>query len=189
MAKIEIDEADLVQLKVLQDFVQKGLQNPETRKLLKSAERKLYPDRAVPEEDAKAEVLDELGKFRSEISEKFAALEKEKSERAEAESKAAVARQWQQGQAKARAAGYTDEGLASLEKFMEERGVFDHDLAIPAFERLHPPPEPTTSGNGTSWNMFDIPKEAPDMQALLEGRDEEFLNTTIPQVLREIRGR
>lgn len=189
MPRIEIEESDLAQFKVLQDFVGKGLANPKTRKLLKQAERELYPDRAVPEEDAKAEVMGVVDELRQQLTAEREAREKDKAERTEAENKAALARQWQAGQAAARRAGYTDEGLAELEKFMEERGVFDHDLAIPAFERLHPSPEPTTAGNGTGWNMFDIPREAPDMSALMEGRDEEFLSRTIPQVLKEVRGR
>lgn len=187
--KIEIDENDLAQFRIVQDFVSKGLANPKTRKLLKAAERELYPDRAVPEEDAKAEVMTRVDELEARLAAEREAREKDKTERTEAENKAALARQWQAGQAAARRAGYTDEGLAELEKFMEARGVFDHDIAIPAFERLHPPPEPTTAGNGASWNFFDRPSEAPDIQALLEGRDEEFLAKTIPQVLKEVRGR
>lgn len=189
MPKIEIDEADLAQFQVVRDFVSKGLANPKTRKLLKAAERELYPDRAVPEEDAKAEVMGAVDELRKELAEERQAREKDRTERTEAENKAALARQWQAGQKAARDSGYTDEGLAALEKFMEERGVFDHELAIPAFERLHPPPEPTTVGNGSNWNLFDTPKDSPDIQALMEGRDEEFLAKTIPSVLKEIRGR
>lgn len=187
MPKVEIEESQLAQYGVLQDFVTKGLAHTEARKLIKKAERLIYPDRAVPEEDAKAEVLSEIDKLRQEWAEDRAAREKADTERKEAEGKDTLARQWRDGQRKAREAGYTDEGLAELEKFMEARGVFDHDLAIPAFERLHPPPEPTTVGSGQSWSFFEQPKDAPDMQALLEGRDEEFLGKTIPSVLKEIR--
>ncbi|MGH7053812.1 MAG: hypothetical protein ACREFA_08335 [Stellaceae bacterium] len=175
---VEVDEAQLAQYRVLQDFVSKGLSNPKTRKLIKAAERELYPDRAVPEEDAKAEVMARV----DQLEERLAAQERERNQ-------GALTRQWQTGQAAARKAGYTDEGLQDLEKFMEERGVFDHELAIPAFERLHPPPEPTTVGSAANWNLFDIPKDGPDMQMLMEGRDEEFLAKTIPQVLKDVRGR
>ena len=185
----DIDENQLAQLATMRDFVVKGLSNPKTRKLLKDAERILYPDQAIPEVDAREEVLSAVDERLKTFGEKLEGFTKAQEEREEKARQAEVQALWMKGQDKARTSGYTAEGLEQLEKFMQEKGVFDHEIAMPAFEKLHPPAEPATTGSGQSWNFFDIPKDAPDMQALLEGRDEDFLNKQIPIALNESRGR
>ncbi len=72
---------------------------------------------------------------------------------------------------------------------MEKNGVADHEVAIPAFERLHPPPEPVVSG-GARWNFFDQAAGANDeaMKALMGGNDEAFLSMALPTALKEGRG-
>ena len=52
-----------------------------------------------------------------------------------------------QGRAVARQEGYTDEGLRDLEQFMQDNGIADHALAMPAFERANPPPEPVMTSS------------------------------------------
>lgn len=188
----EIEEAQLVNYKTLADFVQRGLANPKTRSLLKQAEKELFPDRAVPEVDAKAEVMEEMAKLREQQANFIKEQEEREAKRKEEEGKANLGRQWQTGQQKARAAGYTDDGLKALETMMEERGIFDHEIAMPFFEKLHPPPEPTTVGSGQGWNFFEKPSDGPlkeAMDALLEGHDEAFLQAAIPDALKEARGR
>lgn len=188
MPPVEIDETQLASFQTMRDFVVRGLSNPKTRKLLKEAERQLYPDQAIPELDARDEVMAAVDERMKALDERIAGFDKAREEREERDRLSAVQRQWNEGQSKAKAAGYTAEGLEQLEKFMQEKGVFDHEIAIPAFERIHPPAEPATTGNGSSWNFFDIPKDQPDMQSLLEGRDEEYLNQMIPTALRDVRG-
>ncbi len=94
-----------------------------------------------------------------------------------------------QGRAVARAAGYTDEGLTNLEKFMHDNGVTDHALAMPAFERANPPPEPVMTGMqrvgliaGSSAGG-DI-----DLKPLFDGNEEGFLSVAVPAALRHVRG-
>ena len=91
------------------------------------------------------------------------------------------------GRGRARAAGYTDEGLGELEKFMRQHGVADHEIAIPAFERANPPPEPIVSGN-QSWNFLGSPGEAaPNLNMLYDGDEEGFLRQAVPAALVSVR--
>lgn len=192
----EIDESQLANYRTLQEFVQRGLAHPEGRKLLKQAEKLLYPDRAVPEVDAAAEVRAEVDAKLKTLDEKMAALDAAEAKRKEEEGKATLARQWQGGRDLLRAGGYTDEGVTAVEKLMEERGIFDHEAAAALHEKMHPPPEPTTVGGSTAWNFFEKPADEGPLKnalaALVEGTDlqgESFLNAAIPLALREVRGR
>ncbi len=92
-----------------------------------------------------------------------------------------------QGRAVAREAGYTDEGLRELEQFMQDNGVFDHTIAMPAFERANPPPEPIMTGS-QRWNFTENPQSQPDLKALFDGNEEAFLGVAIPAAIRHVRG-
>lgn len=186
----EIDENQLAAFRQYHDFLSKASANPAQRKLLKQLEKMVYPDAAVPEIDAaeavKAAVDDQL----KALNERFDTWTKTQEERDAKAKEDEIKAKWAAGQRVARDAGYTAEGLEQLEKFMTDRGVFDHDLAIPAFEKLHPPPEPVSTGNGERWNFFDAPKDDEALGKLLEGNnDEQFLREMIPAALRDVRGR
>jgi hypothetical protein len=94
------------------------------------------------------------------------------------------------GRALAREAGWTDEGLKSLEEWMEQKGVADHEIAIPAFERENPPAEPIASGSShRAW--LAQPQRAADpaaeLKVLFDGDENAFLHRSIESALREIR--
>jgi hypothetical protein len=46
------------------------------------------------------------------------------------------------GRAALQKGGYTDEGIAAVEKLMEEYGIPDHEAAASLHEKLQPPAEP-----------------------------------------------
>lgn len=185
----EIDENQLAAFRTLQDFYAKAANNPATRKLLKQLEKQVYPESAVPEIDAAEAVKAEVAEQLKSITDRMDAWTKTQSEREEADKKAEIEKRWLAGQKVAKDSGYTKEGLEQLEAFMQERGIFDHDIAIPAFERLHPPPEPATVGSGEHWNFFDVPKDDESLKQYLEtGDDERFLREMVPEALRDVRG-
>ena len=124
--------------------------------------------------------------IRDELAKDRASREAEATERKTQESTRALEQRWLSGRSKARESGYTDEGLEKLEKWMEERGVADHSIAMPAFERENPPPEPIMTG-GQRWNFFDEPKDDLSMKPLFEGNDDGFLGPAIATALRDVR--
>ncbi len=185
----EIDENQLAALKVYDDFYRKASSNPEHRKLLKQLEKAVYPDAAIPEIDAANAVEAKLDEKLKALDDKLAEFTKAQSEREDRDKENEIKAKWAAGQRFARESGYTDEGLEKLEKYMQDRGIFDHDIAIPAFERANPPPIPTTVGNGERWNFFDAPADDAAVKSLLEtNNDETFLREMIPAALRDVRG-
>jgi hypothetical protein len=188
MPKVEIDETELKTYQQVFNAVRQGLNNPKTRTKLLEVQAELTPEAASPEvtinstlSTFRTELLDELGKFREEVS-------KEKSEREERETRDRLGREWSEGQLIARGKGYTAEGLEKLEKFMETNGIASHRHAIPSFEAENPPPQPVSSG-GQRWDFFGAKEtRPPDLNALLAGDEEAFLGPAIADALNAVRG-
>lgn len=156
-------------------FVRRGLANPKTRRKMLEVQKTLYPETAIPE-------IDESDPLRMEIRQ----LNERLDERDNKERLAAMNSKWSAGRHKLKKRGYTDEGLAQLEQFMEDSGIISHEHAAAAYEAAHPQPTPA-QGSG-AWNFFAPPPEAgPDLKLLYEGRDEEFLAQAIPQTLNMVR--
>jgi hypothetical protein len=189
MAKVEVDETEWRAYQQVYTAVQQGWKDPKVREKLLEAHALQHPEAAHPEitlrsslDAFKTEILGEFSKFREETA-------KEKTDREERDSRDRLNARWTQSQSAARAAGYTPEGLEKLEKFMEAHGVADHRIAIPAFERENPPPEPVTTG-GQRWDFFGAKEtRPPDLNALLEGNEDAFLAQAIPEALAAVRNK
>lgn len=187
MPAVEIDEAELTRLKGIEQVAAKVSAHPEGRKLLEEAVAKAMPERAAPE----VRLRSEFGEFQKAIIDRLdadkAERQKETDERKAAEAKAELERRWFTGKDTLRKRGYTDEGIATVEKLMEDRGIADHEAAAALAEQLNPPPAPAMSG-GTSWNFFDQ-KDEVSLKPLFEGSDDAFLGPAIGSALKEVRGR
>ena len=188
MAKVEIDETELRTYQQVFTAVRQGLQNPKTRAKLLEVQAELTPETASPEitlrstlDTFKAELIGEIGKIREETA-------KEKADREERDTRTQLAARWSESQQAARAQGYTAEGLEKLEKFMEEHGVADHRIAIPAFEKENPPAQPLMNG-GQRWDFFGAKEtQPPDLKELLAGNEDAFLGPAIASALAQSRG-
>ncbi len=192
MAKIEIDETEYAELSRVANVAKLIGGNPQAREMLQQAVALAAPDHAGPEIRIRQEVAERLGGIEKTIGDFISAQQTEKAERRADDERRALENRWTASRGRARQAGYTEEGLQQLEDFMEKNGVADHELAIPAFERLHPPPEPVMSG-GSRWNFFDQ-TEADGGDAILKSfmdtdNDEAFLGAMVPRALKDVRGR
>jgi hypothetical protein len=188
MALVEIDEAELAAKNRVVNWVNGALADPKTRKKALQLAKERDPTFTAPELEQDALIDDRLGKFETRILTALEARETREQERDLASQKTAMEQRWLTGRKAARDAGHSDEGIAKLEEFMETNGIIDHGLALPAFERLHPPPEPVATGDNR-WGFFDVKTtESPDLKPLFEGRDEDFLRTQIAATLAEVRG-
>ncbi len=102
--------------------------------------------------------------------------------------------QIEQGRDASRAAaiddGYDGEGLDSLESFMAAHNIADHAVAIPAFEREHPPAEPIAS-SGSRRALLAQPRReidpAAELRALFDGDEAGFVDRGIRAALAEVR--
>jgi len=189
MALIEAEESEVLENRRLAATLRELMGNPKSRRKVLEAQKEAHPDAVIPELDAAKPVLEEVSKIREEMSKWMKAQEEGAAKKDEENRVNALKLQWNEGRNKAKAEGYTDDGLKALEDFMEKRGIADHELAIPAFERIHPPAKSEAPAN-KGFSIFNPSASAEDegMKLLLSGQDEKFLSTSIPAILSDIRG-
>ena len=197
MPKVEIEEAELANLREsasqkrrYDDIMSLIDKNPSARAKLQAAVAEGAPEHAGPYHKLREEFTEGIASIGKKMDEFMAAQAQAAETRKEEDARNALERRWLDGRTKARDQGYTPEGLTQLEDFMEKNGIADHLLAIPAFERVNPPPEPIVTG-GSRWNFFDRNAEAEQdaaYKALMNGNDDEFLAHAIPAALKEVRG-
>ncbi len=184
MALVEIDETELMNHRNIAGAVQKMLGNPKTRGMLLEAQKIINPNAVIPEIDSQKPVMDAVSSVREELKALKDQREADKAEAAQEKTLNDLRARWETGRAKAKRAGYTAEGLQLLEAFMEEKGVADHDIAMPAFERANPRAEAVDSTGSNRFDPFQSMKsEGDDMKLLLDGDDQHFLNKRIKETL------
>jgi hypothetical protein len=188
MPNVEIDENELAALRRYASVADKMQKHPEARKLVQQAALLADPDSVGPEPRIRQEFEERFSAFKEEVTKEREAREAKDREREERDATQRLEQRWLSGRAKAREAGYTDEGLTQLEAWMEKRGVADHDIAMPAFERENPPAEPIMTG-GQHWNFANAEdRAAPDLKPLFEGNEDAFLGPAIARAIKEARG-
>lgn len=187
MANKEIDETELMNYQQLASAMQKMLSKPEARKLLLQAQKLANPEAVIPELDALKPVQEAISEVKKEADEVRQQLKKEREDRDNEKALDAMRSKWEKGRSAARSAGYTEEGLQKLEKFMEENVIADHKLAMPAFERLNPPEAPVESSTSNFDLLRKLPKDSEDTKSLFEGDFEGFTAKRIKETLTDIR--
>ncbi len=191
MALIEIDDSELASHRQVTETMQKLLANPKTRNMILRAQKIANPDAVIPELDATEPLRGELEDVRSTLASLTETLAADRAEREKASKMQALEKQWNAGRSKLRNNGYTDEGLEAVEKFMEDKGLADHEIAAAAYERFNPPQEPVRS---ISNNRFDVfgqeDRSSEHMKSLLaDPESPTALDNIINDTLRSIRGR
>ena len=189
MALVEIDDGELALLHGQRDTIAKMLAHPDARKRVLEAQKLINPNLPIPEIDAAKPIMDAVCGMREEMAKFMKEQADREAEREKTEKMKTLQQRWDTGRGYAKGEGYTDDGLAALEKFMEERGIADHEDAIPAFERKHPPAPPAIP---SAPGRFDImqPETRKDemMKMLFDGNEEAFLAQAVPQAIGEVRG-
>lgn len=187
---VEIDEVELVALRNAAKLLNTSLQGKGREQLLRAIKMD-NPTLPIPELDARAPVDEAMNGIRDDMKALRDQISAEKTAREDAENRAKLANQWNEGRSKANKMGYTGESLEALEKFMEEKGVADHEVAAAAFEKLHPQATPVVSQSGRFSNDFFSRKieESDHLNKMLFSGDfDGHLNGAIDQTLKDIRG-
>lgn len=187
MGMIELDETEVMALRRNSELLNKTL-NSKGREQLLRALKTANPDLSVPEIDAKEPVMEALGQVTSSMAEMRKMIEDDKASRENEKRMEKFQSQWSEGRQKAAKQGYAGDSLEALEKFMEEKGVAEHEIAIPAFEKMHPPAAPVNNTSG-KFDFFARKAEDNDvLQKKLWSGDPSYLEDAVGQTLREIRG-
>lgn len=188
MALIEVEESELAESKSLANTLRALMGNPGARRKVLEAQKIVRPDAVIPELDAAKPILDEVSALRTEMQKWQKDQEEKQAKATEAERMTSLKSKWQAGQSLAKEQGYTAEGLTALEKFMEERGIADHEVAIPYFEKINPPAKPEIPSN-KGFSIFNptASEKEDGMQMLLQGQDDRYISTVVPNILSDIR--
>lgn len=185
----EVDEAELVALRRNSTLLDRAM-NSKAREQLLRALKVGTPDLPVPEIDAKEPVMEAIGQVNTSIAEMRKLIDDDKAAREDEKRMAKLNAQWSAGRVKAAKEGYDGDALKALEDFMQEKGIAEHEIAIPAFERMHPPSAPIISSSN-KFDFFNKPNaDSSDqlMKKLWSGDSDGFLNDSINQTLKEMRG-
>lgn len=191
MARVEVDEAELLTSRSVVAAVNEMLRNPKSKELLEQARKTANPQAYVPGVDDKAPINAALDDFRKELKAEREAREKDRQAEDERRRLDEARRQVDEQKGRLRAAGYTTEGIAAVEKMAEERGIFDLEAAAALHEKLNPPPAPAEPNGFGSWGFFDQEtKDDTFVQKMMEsrGEDDEALHREVHAALREVRG-
>ena len=124
------------------DFVESIYNDPALTREAKALIKKKYPQMQIPDYDIEERVDEKIAK--------------ERTERLEAEKKRLEAEQDMQfkqlREKTQKEYGFTDEGMADLEKFMVERKIGDYDVAASYRAAKEPKQSDADSGREHFWN-------------------------------------
>lgn len=196
MPQVQIEEAELANLRGNSTALGQMLANKDARSLLLKAQKIVKPDAVIPEIDARAPVDEALETIRKEMADDRAARAKEKTDEDERRRLDAFKNSWdaQKRVIRDRYPALNDAGIDEIEKLAKERGIPDLEAAGALFMQLHPPApvgDPNAGGMG-GWNFFDAPQDnmKEHMAKLMEskGDNEPELNSMIREAIADVRG-
>ena len=190
MAKVEIDEAEFVRLSKLNNFAHGMLSNPDAARLLEKAAKIVDPNIKTPRLDQDAAIQTPMQKLQEDMSALRKQMEDERSESSKNQTLAALGQQREEGFRALRRAGWTDDGVAAVEKIMDEKGILDPEIAAAYFEKLHPPQQLATPSGSGAWNFMEqSAEEGADIKKLIEVKGEGLVVDKMARdALNEIRG-
>lgn len=191
MPHIEIDENEYNRLKGVADLAARIHADPKGRVLLEQAHKTINPKAPTPTLEQEARFAEPLNNVQQQIAE-LTKLVTTKFEQDAGEKKLGALRQQQEeGFARLRDQGYTDQGIEAVQKIMSEKGVLEPELAAAYHEKLNPPNALATPTGSNSVHLIDSFNDESDknLQALLQSRgdSEQALNRMITDSLNDFR--
>ena len=147
MAKVEIDELELRRLKAREqvaDFVEPIYNNPKLSKQAKRLIKEQYPDLEIADLDIEDRLEKRLDDDKKEREEAARAAREEEQDKRYKEMRSKTQKDY----------GFTDEGMADLEKFMIERNIGDYEVAASYRASKEPKPSEADADSGRDhfWN-------------------------------------
>lgn len=130
--------------KQVADFVETIWNDPTLSKEAKRLVKKKYPQVAIPDLDIEESVNERLDKEKKEREDAEKARRDEEQDKSYKELRAKTQKEY----------GFTDEGMADLEKFMLERNIGDYEVAASYRASKEPKPSEANADAGRDhfWN-------------------------------------
>lgn len=159
----DIDEAEYNNLVALRGVASKMVAKPESRRLLEQAQKLVDPNAPTPLLDQEAAQLAPVQAMEKKFNDELAAMKKERDDEKREITLKAIADRQTAGIARLRQQGWLDEGIAKVQKLMDDKGLLEVEDAVSIFQRDNPPPTPATPQGGitgSSWGFVDPNSEA-----------------------------
>jgi hypothetical protein len=191
MATVEIDESELAGFKRIRETIAKINSDPEGKKLLQRAHKKVDPNALTPDLDAEEKETAAKSEWQKKFEELQAKIQADSEKRENEASLAALNSRFEAGRKALREQRYTPEGIAAVEKFMEERGIPDYLVAAAYLEKQNPPQEIMSPRAFGGFNFIEPPKEDDNfLKAMLEskGDNDGAVLQAASQAVGEMRG-
>lgn len=190
MALREVDEAEYAALQGVHGVVAKMMANKASRELVLKARKVIDPNASIPEIDAAEPVKGELTEIRGLVQSLNDRLDKDATQRAEADQIARFQNKWADQEADLRRGGWRPAGIKAVREFAEEHGITDLSIAADAWQVRNPDPAPSTTSNG-AWDMFSGSSDKADtyVDDLMKagGDDPRRVDREIADILRDVR--
>ena len=176
MARIvEVDEAEYNQMVTLRGVANKIVSQPAARRLLEQAHKLVDPNAVTTLLDEEARRNEPINAMKTQLQAEIDALKKEREEEKRDKHLQTLAeKQDRDFAALRREHRFTDEGIESLRKMMETKGILDVNDAHAIWEKQHPPAAPAMPSGGmtgTSWGFTDAQGDK-DLLELIATRGE-----------------
>lgn len=191
MPSVEIDEVELLRLRKQDKTVHTMLGNEKAKRKIFEAYREVDPNVRVPELEAIEAAEKPLLEMRDQVAKLQKQIEDDAAERQKQAKLNSLTGSVEQGKTKLRQSGWTDEGIAAVEKVMEDKGILDVDVAAAYYEKQHPPAMPATPRGQGAWGFVDgVADDEKDLKAMVEskGGNEMLADKMARDVLNDIRG-
>lgn len=185
MAIIEVDEAEfkrvqaeLASTKPSKAALDKLGANPKTRAKLLQLMKEDNPALVIPELDAAQPVMEKVSALEKQLNEERETRAKEKADAEKEARESSVKQTINEARSDMRKRGWTDDGIAGVEKLMQDEGIANYRAAEALFEKNQPKDEPILPSNySRSWDFMHADEsEDPDIKAavsLPKGQKQE----------------
>ena len=198
MPMVEVDEVQLQQSHKLKQTVENWLKNPKAKRKILEAQKLVDPKADIPELDEPDPIEALRAESTKEIADLKKQIEEDKANR-ERDGRLAQLQTLKDNGIKILRTErrYLDDGIKSIEKIMEEKGILDPLDAAAIFERDHPPQAPVQQTGSGGWNFGELPASTDDadekyvdqlLKAGKNGISDGALMQRVGNTINEVRG-
>ena len=198
MPMVEVDELQLQQSHKLKQTVENWLKNPKAKRKILEAQKLVDPKADIPELDEPDPIEALRAESTKEIADLKKQIEEDKANR-ERDGRLAQLQTLKDNGIKILRTErrYFDDGIKSIEKIMEEKGILDPLDAAAIYERDHPPQNPIQQAGSGGWNFGDLPASTDDadekyvdqlLKAGKNGISDGALMQRVGNTINEVRG-
>ena len=189
----EVDEVELLRLQRQDATVQNIWKNPKAKRKILEAVKDADPNARIPELEIEEAARAPVMALETQVAELTKQIATDKAEREKETKLNALSGNVEKGKAKLRKEGWTDEGVAAVEKLMEEKGILDVEIAAAFYEKQHPPQAPATPSGVGSWNFMEpVSEEDAYTKAIVASKEaannEQLVMREANKALQEFRG-